>query len=71
MIKTKPIHLRYFLMGSAGLAFCLGGLFVFRSLQKTADLSDEMVWLPSAEFLMGSDRGMPDEAPAHPVALDG
>jgi formylglycine-generating enzyme required for sulfatase activity len=29
----------------------------------------EMVYLPGAEFLMGSERGNPDEAPAHKVRL--
>ena len=29
----------------------------------------EMVWLPGGEFVMGSDRGEPDEAPAHRVKL--
>ena len=29
----------------------------------------EMVYLPGGEFMMGSDRGNPDEAPAHRVKL--
>lgn len=31
----------------------------------------EMVYVPSGTFLMGSDTGDPDEAPAHTVYLDG
>jgi len=31
----------------------------------------EMVALPGGTFLMGSDRHYPEEAPAHPVAVDG
>jgi len=30
-----------------------------------------MVWIPSGTFTMGSNRGKPDEAPAHTVAVDG
>src|SRR3954471_3903947 len=29
----------------------------------------EMVWLPAGEFMMGSGKGNPDEAPAHRVKL--
>jgi sulfatase modifying factor 1 len=29
----------------------------------------EMVWLPGGQFVMGDDRGNPDEAPAHKVQL--
>ncbi|MBR0830076.1 formylglycine-generating enzyme family protein [Bradyrhizobium manausense] len=31
----------------------------------------EMVFIPGGTFLMGSDRHYPEEAPSHPVALDG
>jgi len=31
----------------------------------------EMAWVPGGEFLMGSDRHYPEEAPAHRVAVDG
>jgi formylglycine-generating enzyme required for sulfatase activity len=31
----------------------------------------EMVWIPAGTFLMGSDRHYPEEAPAHPVHVDG
>jgi len=30
-----------------------------------------MLWIPGGEFLMGSDRHYPEEAPAHKVAVDG
>ncbi|WP_085737303.1 formylglycine-generating enzyme family protein [Rhizobium sp. CIAT894] len=30
-----------------------------------------MVWIPGGEFLMGSDRAYPEEAPAHRVRVDG
>jgi formylglycine-generating enzyme len=30
-----------------------------------------MVWVPGGTFLMGSDRHYPEEAPAHPVTVDG
>jgi formylglycine-generating enzyme len=31
----------------------------------------DMVWVPGGEFLMGSDRHYPEEAPAHRVAVGG
>lgn len=30
-----------------------------------------MVWIPGGNYRMGSDRHYPEEAPAHPVAVDG
>jgi sulfatase modifying factor 1 len=33
--------------------------------------TEHMVWIPGGEFLMGSDRHYPEEAPAHRVAVDG
>ena len=30
-----------------------------------------MVWIPGGEFLMGSDKHYPEEAPAHRAAVDG
>jgi formylglycine-generating enzyme required for sulfatase activity len=30
-----------------------------------------MVWIPGGTFLMGSDRHYPEEAPAHPVTVEG
>jgi formylglycine-generating enzyme required for sulfatase activity len=30
-----------------------------------------MVWIPGGTFVMGSDRHYPEEAPAHPVSVDG
>lgn len=32
---------------------------------------DRMVWIPGGRFVMGSDRNYPEEAPAHPVTVDG
>jgi hypothetical protein len=29
----------------------------------------DMIWVPGGEFLMGSDRHYPEEAPAHRVAV--
>ena len=31
----------------------------------------DMVWVPGGEFLMGSNDHYPEEAPAHPVTVDG
>jgi uncharacterized membrane protein YidH (DUF202 family) len=33
--------------------------------------AENMVWVPGGTFLMGSDRHYPEEAPAHPVSVDG
>ena len=30
-----------------------------------------MNWIPGGEFIMGSDKNYPEEAPAHNVAVDG
>ncbi len=32
---------------------------------------DGMVWIPGGTFTMGSDRHYPEEAPSHPVTVDG
>ena len=34
-------------------------------------VSDEMAWIPGGTFLMGSDNHYPEEAPRHPVKVDG
>lgn len=39
-------------------------------IEEKVDTSN-MIWLASADFVMGSDQGMPDEAPAHPLKLSG
>src|SRR4029453_18986457 len=31
----------------------------------------DMVWIPGGTFQMGSDHHYPEEAPAHPVTVDG
>jgi sulfatase modifying factor 1 len=33
--------------------------------------TDDMVWIPGGTFRMGSDEHYPEEAPAHPVTVDG
>jgi len=33
--------------------------------------TSDMVWIPSGEFTMGSDKHYPEEAPAHSVRVDG
>ena len=33
--------------------------------------SDDLVWIEGGQFTMGSDRHYPEEAPAHPVRVDG
>src|SRR4030095_994455 len=32
--------------------------------------TEQMIWLPGGEFMMGSDRHYPEEAPRHPWRLD-
>lgn len=32
---------------------------------------DRMIWIAGGRFVMGSDRNYPEEAPAHPVTVDG
>ena len=39
-----------------------------RSLRKR---SDDLVWLPGGQFIMGSDRHYPEEAPARAVSISG
>ena len=41
------------------------------SAPHTAESPPGMVWIPAGEFLMGSDRHYPEEAPVHRVAVDG
>ena len=31
----------------------------------------DMIWVPGGTFMMGSDHHYPEEAPAHPVTVDG
>lgn len=49
------------------------GMLVERALplRQTAPRHGDMVWIPGGEFLMGSDRHYPEEAPAHRVRVDG
>ena len=42
-----------------------------RSATSGVPPSDGMVWIRGGEFLMGSDRHYPEEAPAHRVAVNG
>lgn len=39
--------------------------------QRSAPSRDGMVWVPGGEFLMGSDKHYPEEAPSHRVRVDG
>ena len=39
--------------------------------QATDAAPDGMRWIPGGTFIMGSDRHYPEEAPAHPVKVDG
>jgi len=39
------------------------------ALGKTSER--ELIWIPGGTFKMGSDRHYPEEAPAHPVTVDG
>ena len=36
-----------------------------------SDVKDDLVWIEAGRFRMGSDAHYPEEAPAHPVAVDG
>jgi formylglycine-generating enzyme len=38
---------------------------------RSAPPAADMAWVPAATFRMGSDAHYPEEAPAHPVAVDG
>jgi formylglycine-generating enzyme required for sulfatase activity len=38
---------------------------------ENAALVDDMIWIDGGEFMMGSDRHYPEEAPAHRVRVDG
>ena len=42
---------------------------VSRSAVITTQSGVEMVYVPGGEFMMGSDRGDPDEAPVHKVKI--
>ena len=41
------------------------------SLPGRSPLESELVWVPGGTFMMGSDHHYPEEAPAHPVTVDG
>lgn len=43
----------------------------FDSGAETAPDPQGMVWIPAGRFTMGSDNHYPEEAPAHPVVVDG
>jgi formylglycine-generating enzyme required for sulfatase activity len=43
----------------------------FDDAVKTDEAPDGMIWIPGAAFIMGSDSHYPEEAPAHPVKVDG
>ena len=57
---------------AGGAVFILTVLVVDRFvLVEPVVIPDAMVWLDGGSFTMGSDRGMPDERPAHRVELSG
>lgn len=35
------------------------------------EVLEEMIWIPGGTFVMGSDDHYPEEAPKHPVKIDG
>ncbi|WP_027229692.1 formylglycine-generating enzyme family protein [Phyllobacterium sp. UNC302MFCol5.2] len=41
------------------------------NIQIEVSPTDNMAWIPGGTFTMGSDRHYPEEAPAHPVKVDG
>ena len=41
----------------------------FPTAKQAAD--EDLVWIPGRTFMMGSDSHYPEEAPAHPVKVDG
>lgn len=57
---------------AGGLLFVVGIALIdnFLIVENTVDTSS-MIWLDSADFVMGSDQGMPDEAPARELKLSG
>jgi formylglycine-generating enzyme len=57
-------------MGAADLARVPEDPTVTTKLTPAA-VRDDMAWVPGGAFLMGSDRHYPEEAPAHPVTVDG
>lgn len=42
-----------------------------KEMASNAFRSDELIWIPGRTFVMGSDHHYPEEAPAHPVTVDG
>ena len=57
---------------SAGNRFILALIIIdgFIIVEEKGD-PDSMVWLDGGSFTMGSDHGLPDEAPARPVSVSG
>ncbi|MEC8740394.1 MAG: SUMF1/EgtB/PvdO family nonheme iron enzyme, partial [Pseudomonadota bacterium] len=55
-----------------GIGFILALIIVdgFILVEEKGD-PDSMVWLDGGSFTMGSDHGLPDEAPARPVSVSG
>jgi formylglycine-generating enzyme required for sulfatase activity len=43
----------------------------FENQQQAGSAANGLIWIPGRTFTMGSDRHYPEEAPAHPVAVDG
>ncbi len=57
---------------AGGLGF-IGGILLIDTLilVDPVETPEGMIWLGGGAFLMGSDRGLPDERPAHEVRLNG
>ncbi|NTG36937.1 formylglycine-generating enzyme family protein [Agrobacterium rhizogenes] len=45
--------------------------FAFDTDRQAADRPEGMAWIPGGTFIMGSNSHYPEEAPAHPVKVDG
>ena len=75
--KASPLILQISLMVAClVLSIWIGQDAANRRIDKSAesqegDRSGKMVLIPAGEFIMGSDQGREDEAPAHLVYLDG
>ena len=58
------------LAGGVVFIVVVGLLDNFVFIEKALDTSN-MIWLEQSSFIMGSDEGLPDEAPAHALNLSG
>lgn len=65
--------IKQFLGGSAAIATILAVdlILIQESPVPATAVLEDMVHIDTGEFLMGSERGMPDESPVHEVSLSG